>query len=452
MRMDAGLDTGPMLLSEAVPITPTTTASDLHDILADIGARLILRALAENPPPCPQPEAGATYAPKLTREDGRIEWTRDACFIEPPGSGPKSLARHLHHTGRRAAQGSRGRASRSLRPPRHGARRPFHGCMRSGSRPAPAGAAPRPRGHGCGGVPSRASRAARNTAWLNAAPVMRLWALRLEYDGGPFVGWQRQSAGVSVQAVLEDAASRLNGGRPVASVVAGRTDAGVHAEAQVAQLSLPERFPAETNSRCTELPLEAASRGGVGSGSRPRGMERPLLGGRACLSLSHSQSPRPSRPAKWPRLARASAARSGAYAGGGRDAASDGTTSPLSVPRPVRRAALCARWTGSTSHGTASMIEILAEARSFLHHQVRNMVGTLKLVGERRWRPDRVATALQRRDRSAAGPTAPRGRPLPDRSAIPDRPVHLSIRERRLPLPQLVAIFARVNRLARVET
>jgi methionyl-tRNA formyltransferase len=81
MRMDAGLDTGPMLLSEAVPITPTTTASDLHDILADIGVRLILRALAENPPPCPQPEAGATYAPKLTREDGRIEWTRDACFI-----------------------------------------------------------------------------------------------------------------------------------------------------------------------------------------------------------------------------------------------------------------------------------------------------------------------------------------------------------------------------------
>ncbi len=53
------------------------------------------------------------------------------------------------------------------------------------------------------------------------------------------------------------------------------------------------------------------------------------------------------------------------------------------------------------------MIEVLAEARSFLHHQVRNMVGTLKLVGERRWQPDRVATALQRRDRSAAGPTAP---------------------------------------------
>ncbi len=78
MRMDAGLDTGPMLLREAVPITAETTAAMLHDRLAAIGARLILRALAENPPELPQPEQGATYAPKLSREDGRIDWTRPA--------------------------------------------------------------------------------------------------------------------------------------------------------------------------------------------------------------------------------------------------------------------------------------------------------------------------------------------------------------------------------------
>jgi methionyl-tRNA formyltransferase len=78
MQMDAGLDTGPMLLEEAVPITARTTASELHGTLAAIGARLVLRALAENPPARPQPEAGATYAPKLSRDDGRLDWSHPA--------------------------------------------------------------------------------------------------------------------------------------------------------------------------------------------------------------------------------------------------------------------------------------------------------------------------------------------------------------------------------------
>ena len=82
MRMDAGLDTGPTLLREAVPITATTTAAALHDALAAIGARLILRALAEGPPAVPQPAEGASYAPKLTRADARVDWTVAATAIE----------------------------------------------------------------------------------------------------------------------------------------------------------------------------------------------------------------------------------------------------------------------------------------------------------------------------------------------------------------------------------
>jgi methionyl-tRNA formyltransferase len=82
MQMDAGLDTGAMLLREAIPITQTTTASDLHDALAAIGARLALRALAENPPPIPQPAEGATYAPKLTRDDGKLDWTHHAAALD----------------------------------------------------------------------------------------------------------------------------------------------------------------------------------------------------------------------------------------------------------------------------------------------------------------------------------------------------------------------------------
>ena len=207
---------------------------------------------------------------------------------------------------------------------------------------------------------------------------------------------------------LSDAASRLNGGRPVASAVAGphrcrraRRGAGGSAFASRA-------LPGRTNPRCTELPLEAASRGGAGSGSRAARAGTPASRrSAACLSLSHSQSPRPSRPAKLAAFGTCKRRSIRRLCRRRPRCCSDGTTSPLSVPPPARRAALCARWTGSTSHANGDMIEILAEARSFLHHQVRNMVGTLKLVGERRWQPDRVATALQRRDRSAAGPTAP---------------------------------------------
>ena len=82
MRMEEGLDTGPMLLKEAVPITPATTTPDLHDALSKAGARLILRALDENPAATPQPEAGVTYAPKLTKEDGRLHWAEAAEALE----------------------------------------------------------------------------------------------------------------------------------------------------------------------------------------------------------------------------------------------------------------------------------------------------------------------------------------------------------------------------------
>jgi methionyl-tRNA formyltransferase len=82
MQMDAGLDTGAMLLREAIPLTPTTTASTLHDALAAIGARLALRALAEAPPATPQPEEGSTYAPKLTRDDGKLDWSHTTAALD----------------------------------------------------------------------------------------------------------------------------------------------------------------------------------------------------------------------------------------------------------------------------------------------------------------------------------------------------------------------------------
>jgi methionyl-tRNA formyltransferase len=82
MQMDAGLDTGPMLLRGTVPIGARTRLGEMHDRLAAMGAALVLRALAEDPAALAQPAEGATYAPRLTRADGRIDWTLPAARIE----------------------------------------------------------------------------------------------------------------------------------------------------------------------------------------------------------------------------------------------------------------------------------------------------------------------------------------------------------------------------------
>lgn len=82
MRMDAGLDTGPTLLRAALPIGPRATAGALHDPLAALGAALMLRALAEDPPAVPQPAAGATHAPKLGRADGALDWREPAVALD----------------------------------------------------------------------------------------------------------------------------------------------------------------------------------------------------------------------------------------------------------------------------------------------------------------------------------------------------------------------------------
>jgi methionyl-tRNA formyltransferase len=82
MRMEEGLDTGPMLLREAIPLAPRATTPELHDALSELGARLVLRALDEDPPAVPQPEAGVTYAPKIAKQDGRLDWRESAAALD----------------------------------------------------------------------------------------------------------------------------------------------------------------------------------------------------------------------------------------------------------------------------------------------------------------------------------------------------------------------------------
>jgi tRNA pseudouridine38-40 synthase len=235
---------------------------------------------------------------------------------------------------------------------------------------------------------------------------MRLWALKLEYNGSPFVGWQRQATGLSVQAVLEGAASRLNGGQPVASIVAGRTDAGVHAAAQVAQLALPERIAGAKLREALNYHLKPYPVVVLKAVPAPEGWNARFSAiGRA---YRYRILNRPARPALlagqvWhvPGPLHLEAMQTAARQLLGRHDFSSFRAAACQAKSPVRTLDRL------DVLRDADMVEIVAEARSFLHHQMRNIVGTLKLVGEGAWSPDRVADALAARDRAAGGPTAP---------------------------------------------
>jgi tRNA pseudouridine38-40 synthase len=233
---------------------------------------------------------------------------------------------------------------------------------------------------------------------------MPRYALLLEYDGTGFVGWQRQDNGVSVQQVLEDAAARL--ATPVETIVAGRTDAGVHAEAQVVALDLPREMPpwslrGALNFHMKPHPVvvrEAvpappgwhARFSAIGRAYRYRILNRRARPGLLAGRVWHVQVPLD-----------AAAMQAGAHSLLGRRDFSSFRAAACQAKSPLRT---LDRLQVARS---GEIIEIIAEARSFLHHQVRNMVGTLKLVGDGRWPVERIATVLAARDRTAAGPTAP---------------------------------------------
>lgn len=237
---------------------------------------------------------------------------------------------------------------------------------------------------------------------------MTLWALKLEYDGAPFVGWQRQADLPTVQAVLEEAAARLNRGAPVASVTAGRTDAGVHAAGQVAQITLPDGFDPirlreALNFHMKPHPVVVlrAAIAPDGWNARFSAIRRSyrycILNRRPRAALALGKAWHVPMRLDVEAMAQAANALLGHHDFTSFRAAACQAKSPL---RTLDR--LEVRRDGDE-------VEIIAEARSFLHHQVRNMVGTLRLVGDGSWPPERVARALAARDRGAAGPTAPAG-------------------------------------------
>jgi tRNA pseudouridine38-40 synthase len=234
---------------------------------------------------------------------------------------------------------------------------------------------------------------------------MPRYRLRIEYDGAGLVGWQRQPNGLSVQEALETAVARFCGETPTV-FGAGRTDAGVHALGQVAHVDLardaePDVIRSALNHhlRPAAITVLAVERAAPQFDARLDGIERRYL----YRILNRRSPPALDRGRVWhvaPPLDIAAMGDGARHLVGHHDF-STFRDSLCQARSPVKTLDALE----ISRHGEE--IHIAARARSFLHHQVRNMAGTLKLVGLGRWRPDDVACALAARDRRAGGPTAP---------------------------------------------
>ena len=236
--------------------------------------------------------------------------------------------------------------------------------------------------------------------------MMRRVALKLEYDGGGFSGWQRQHGVITVQQVLEEACAKLTNGQHIGCTAAGRTDAGVHAEAMVVSCDLPDEHSADTirnalnyhtkpHPVCVLEVAEVDADWNARFSATGRSYRYTISTRRPRLVLDDGRAWHVGRPLD------ADAMHEAAQILVGRHDFSSFRASSCQAKSPLRTLDRL----DAMRHG--DRIEIVAEARSFLHHQVRNMVGTLKLVGEGRLTVRRVADILAARDRAKAGPTAP---------------------------------------------
>ena len=238
---------------------------------------------------------------------------------------------------------------------------------------------------------------------------MPRYALRIEYDGGPFAGWQRQSHAPSVQAAVEAALGRLEPGEHRIAA-AGRTDAGVHALGQVVHADLardwePFRLSEALNFHLRPQPVAVTACAVAPEGFHARfsALERRyayrVLARRAPPALEAGRVWRVPGPLD------AAAMREGARHLVGRHDLTTFRSSECQAASPVRTLDALEIEEAPAPGGATFVFRL--RARSFLHNQVRSIVGTLERVGAGAWPPGRVARALAARDRAACGPVAP---------------------------------------------
>lgn len=234
---------------------------------------------------------------------------------------------------------------------------------------------------------------------------MTRWKITLEYDGSGFVGWQRQDNGLSVQQVLEDAVAGFAQER-VSVFAAGRTDSGVHALGQVAHFDLKKDSDAETvrdalNYHSKRHPVAVLQAEAVADDFHARfsAKSRHYL----YRILNRRGPPVLDAGRVWHVIAplNAQAMHEAAQALVGKHDFTSFRASVCQADSPVKTL------DALNVSRLAEEVHIAVSARSFLHNQVRILAGTLKQVGEGKWSAGDVKAALEARDRSAAGPTAP---------------------------------------------
>lgn len=238
--------------------------------------------------------------------------------------------------------------------------------------------------------------------------TLQRWKLTIEYDGRPFCGWQYQDHVPSVQAVIEAALYKFCQ-QNIRLHAAGRTDAGVHAYGQVVHFDLdyggrPLKgfdLAKAINAHLGEVPVSVITAEPVAQDFHARfGAKQKLYMYRI---LNRSARPAIDAGRIWHirRPLDDKAMQEGARHLLGHHDFTTFRATECQAKSPVRtleRAEVVRN---------SDIIDIFFEGKSFLHHQVRNMVGTLAMVGEGKWRPDDVALALAARDRVKGGPTAP---------------------------------------------
>jgi len=234
---------------------------------------------------------------------------------------------------------------------------------------------------------------------------MTRWKFTIEYDGRPFAGWQRQDNGPSVQASLEQAIMKLSG-EAVTVAAAGRTDAGVHGLGQVAHADIekalaPDKMRDALNAHLRPHPVSILEAEIVSDGFHARfnATARHYL-----YRIVNRRSPLTFDAGLVWQVQVALDADAMHEAAQRLVGLHDFTTfraAECQAKSPVKTLDVL------DVSRVGEEIRIEASARSFLHHQVRSIVGTLKMVGAGKWTADDVAAALAARDRSACGPVAP---------------------------------------------
>jgi tRNA pseudouridine38-40 synthase len=234
---------------------------------------------------------------------------------------------------------------------------------------------------------------------------MPRYKLTLEYDGTPFSGWQRQSERPSVQQALEEAIFGFSG-ETVTTQAAGRTDAGVHALGQVAHFDLakawdPFRVREALNYHLRPAPVAVIAAEAVDDAfqarfsAKARHYEYRILNRRAPPVIERNHV--------WhvPMELDAEAMNEAAGSILGLHDFTTFRSAECQAKSPLRTLDVF------SVRRVNEHILVTANARSFLHHQVRSMVGSLKLVGEGKWQPEKLRAVLDARDRSQCGAMAP---------------------------------------------